>query len=112
MDRDLLHTTMASDRSAAMPMVQHVFGAYPTGGGSSTSKLIASRRIDALMYPGEHSLLKFAWADRAKEYLAEIKLSRDHFPPGVRRLSHVMTHKSFVERRLRLVAAPRERSGC
>ena len=71
MDRDLLRTTMASDQSAAMPMVQQVFGAYPTGGGSSTSKLIASRRIDALMYPGEHSLLKFAWADRAKEYLAE-----------------------------------------
>ena len=73
---------MASDQSAAMPMVQQVFGAYPTGGGSSTSKLIASRRIDALMYPGEHSLLKFAWA--AKMFgaidIAAAAKSNSHLP--------------------------------
>ena len=98
---------MNADQSSTMPMVQEVVGAYPAGGGSSTSKLIAARRINALMYPGEHSLLKFAWADRAKEYLAEIKLSRDHFPPGVRRLSHVMTHKKGATAWMKAVARSR-----
>ena len=47
---------------------------------SSTSKLIAQNRLASLMYPGEQSLQKFGWSDRVKEYLAEIKLSREDFP--------------------------------
>ena len=75
------------------PIAQNIMSTYPTSSGASTSKLLAQARLASLLYPGEQSLSKFGWADRVKEYLAEIKLSREDYPPGVRRLSHVMTHK-------------------
>ena len=67
------------------PIAQNIMSTYPTSSGASTSKLLAQARLASLLYPGEQSLSKFGWADRVKEYLAEIKLSREDFPPGVRR---------------------------
>ena len=84
---------MQSGGSGMPPVPQNIFASYSSSSATSTGKLLAQQRLASLLYPGEQSLSKFGWADRVKEYLAEIKLSREDYPPGVRRLSHVMTHK-------------------
>ena len=84
---------MQSGGSGVPPVPQNIFATYSSSSATSTGKLLAQQRLASLLYPGEQSLTKFGWADRVKEYLAEIKLSREDYPPGVRRLSHVMTHK-------------------
>ena len=85
------------------PIAQNIMSTYPTSSGASTSKLLAQARLASLLYPGEQSLSKFGWADRVKEYLAEIKLPKDDYPPGVRRLSHVMTHKQGAKEWMKAV---------
>ena len=84
---------MYANGGAMPPIAQNVLSTHPSSAASSTSKIIAQNRLQSLLYPGEQSLSKFGWSDRVKEYLAEIKLSKDEFPNSVRRLSHVMTHK-------------------
>ena len=73
---------MQSGGSGMPPVPQNIFATYSSSSATSTGKLLAQQRLASLLYPGEQSLSKFGWADRVKEYLAEIKLSREERLPA------------------------------